>query len=242
MSIEDQQPSLPWTGITPSSTDPAGNPPFSEADAAAWESEAPSDFEEPPSDLLSVLDSLREEIAAEGTESRRTARRMLEALKQLGGMMDALSSTAGSIHDILRASQRPSPATPSTPDLLRTLVDFTDRIERVASSAANEPPKTGGWFASAASVERIWREDRKKLCDSIDILSSHAHGILQAAGLEKFSAVGLAFDPGCMEAQELTRDPSIPDHTVLEEFSPGWREAATGRVVRNARVRVSRSL
>jgi hypothetical protein len=36
-------------------------------------------------------------------------------------------------------------------------------------------------------------------------------------------------------------DPSVADHTVLTELLPGWRETGTGRMVRPASVRVSRS-
>jgi molecular chaperone GrpE (heat shock protein) len=245
-SDDHHQPSLPWLN-TPPLQPPADDQPPEEDLAEDQEEQCDAELDEsveendPLEELLEAIQALREDIAAEGTESRRTARRLLEVLKQLGGMIDALSLTTGSIHDLVRASQRPAPPEKEASQSLRPLVDLTDRIDRIAAAAARPPSLPSGWFLPKSRLESAWREDRGKLADSIDILSSHAHGMLKSAGLEKIPVVGCPFDPHCMEAQEITHDTSVPDHTVLEEISPGWRESATGNIIRPARVRVSRS-
>ena len=83
--------------------------------------------------------------------------------------------------------------------------------------------------------------DRARLGDSFTILSTHVWALLKNAGIERIACEGELFDPSCMRADEAVLDSSVDDHTVLAEILPGWRESASGRVVRPAHVRVSRA-
>jgi molecular chaperone GrpE (heat shock protein) len=44
-----------------------------------------------------------------------------------------------------------------------------------------------------------------------------------------------------MTAVEVVANASHPDHTVLEEILPGWRDAVSREMIRFAQVRVSRT-
>lgn len=102
-------------------------------------------------------------------------------------------------------------------DLVRSLLDVLDDLQRVEES----PPEAG-----AESVLEGIRLVEKKLV-----------GVLEGAGLEPIEAEGAAFDPELMEALMTvpTGDPAR-DHHVADVFQKGYRFRDT--LVRPARVRV----
>ena len=75
------------------------------------------------------LGSVREEIAASSADARRNARRIFDALKQVCGVLDAMSATLESVHRNFR--ERDSAATVQA-DGNRTesmgLVELADRL------------------------------------------------------------------------------------------------------------------
>lgn len=102
-------------------------------------------------------------------------------------------------------------------DLVSSLLDVVDDLERVAETGESTTP--------AAVVEGIRLVEKKFL------------SVLSAAGLEPIEAEGETFDPAVMEAVATapTDDPA-QDHRVADVFQRGYRLGEV--LVRPARVRV----
>jgi molecular chaperone GrpE (heat shock protein) len=185
-----------------------------------------------------ILGEIRDELAATSTENRRNTRRIFDALKQFGGVLDALSAAVNDIHSTARAQAQPAART-TDPSL--DIIELADRVDRISVAFAREPSSVVSWWPPTRRAIEAWRADRVRLGDSLTILSSHVHALLKNSGIERIACEGELFDPSCMCADEAVLDPSVDDHTVLSEILPGWRNAASGRLVRPAHVRVSRS-
>ena len=210
--------------------------PDDEADES--EGEALEDEEETEDPLGETLVEIRDELAATSTENRRNTRRIFDALKQFGGVLDALSGTVNDIHSTARAQAQPAArATDQSLDI----IELADRVDRIAAAFAREPSTVLSWWPPARRAVEAWRADRARLGDSFTILSTHVRTLLKNVGIQRIACEGELFDPSCMRADEAVLDSSVDDHTVLAEILPGWRESASGRVVRPAHVRVSRS-
>jgi molecular chaperone GrpE (heat shock protein) len=194
--------------------------------------------EEVQPDLGGAIEEIRDELAAASTENRRNTKRIFDALKQFGGVLDALSATVNTIHSTSRSQAAPPPRTSSSG---LELIELADRIDRIAAAFAREPAPARSWWPPARRALDAWHSDRALLADSFSMLVSHVRSLLKNAGLERIPAEGGIFDPSCMNAVEAVFDTSVKDHTVLAELLPGWREAGGGRVIRSAQVRVSRS-
>jgi len=182
--------------------------------------------EEVPADL-------REEMQAMTAENRRNARRIFDALKQFGGVLDALSE---------QVQSQPAPAQPSPgPDtaLLLGVIELNDRIERIQQAVARRPAQSEPWWPPFRNQLLPWQEDRTRMEEAFSILVQHTHDLLTRTGLVRIATQDQRFDPACMTAVEASTRPELPDHTVLEELLPGWRDQQ-GQIVRPAQVRVSR--
>ncbi|MFA7344151.1 MAG: nucleotide exchange factor GrpE [Terrimicrobiaceae bacterium] len=209
-----------------------------EQDEEDVEEEAQEDEEEAEDPHGEILVEIRDELAATSTENRRNTRRIFDALKQFGGILDALSATVNDIHSTARAQAQPAArATDQAPDI----IELADRVDRIAAAFAREPSAVLPWWPPARRAIDAWRADRARLGDSFAILSTHVRALLKNSGVERIACEGGLFDPSCMRADEAVLDSSVDDHTVLAEILPGWRESASGRVVRPAHVRVSRA-
>ncbi len=207
------------------------------------------EFPEEEDDSGITLEALHEELIASTEETRRGNRRVLEVLKNFGGLLDALSATSNDTHKAVRAlpaltSATPS-ATPSAGDGLPhgwalPLVELADRIDRVAHGFTRPPAARLPWWPGARRQVTAWREAWEMQADAVSILRSHLAATMQRADLERLDVLDCPFDPNTMTAVESTVDPAKPDHTVLAEILPGWRNTAFGQLVRPAQVRVSR--
>ncbi len=187
-----------------------------------------------------LLDSVRDEIAASSAETRRNARRIFDALKQVGGVLDAMSATLDSVHRSVR-DRGPAATVQPAGDGAESmgLVELADRVDRIRS-AIERRPDAPSWWPGAQKLVAPWREDRERLAEAFFILASHIDGMLKLAGLQRMQVVGARFDPSCMTAVEATVDDAAPDQTVLEEIVPGWKHAASNQTIRLAQVRISR--
>lgn len=185
-----------------------------------------------------LLEGIREDLAAAATENRRNTRRVFDALKQFGGVLDAMATTINDIHATSR-SQNVRPEARGG-DSVTGLIELSDRVDRILAAFGREPEVAPGWWPPAHRAVAAWRADRARLRDSMEILARHVAGLLKSAGVERIACVGGPFDPSCMRAEEVVLDPAVADHTVLAEILPGWRDPSDGRVVRPAHVRVSR--
>ncbi len=201
----------------------------------------PDDDEFPEEDEESgiTLDALHEELIASTEETRRGNRRVLEVLKNFGGLLDALSATSNDTHKAVRTLPTVAPAAPPTSEG-PTLVELADRIDRVAHGFTRPPAARPPWWPGARRQVDAWREAWEMQADAVSILRSHLAATMQRANLERLDVLDRPFDPNTMTAVESTVDPEKPDHTVLAEILPGWRNASSGQLIRPAQVRVSR--
>ena len=207
----------------------------------------PDDDEFPVADEDSgiTLEALHEELIASTEENRRGNRRVLEVLKNFGGLLDALSATSNDTHKAVRALPPITPNAPSAGNDLPyawslPLVELADRIDRVAHGFTRPPAARQPWWPGARRQVSAWREAWEMQADAVSILRSHLAATMQRANLERLDVLDRPFDPNTMTAVESTVDPEKPDHTVLAEVLPGWRNTASGQLVRPAQVRVSR--
>ena len=146
-----------------------------------------------------------------------------EEVEQLRGELNALNDRhlrlAAEFDNYRKRNQREREALAARlqGDLISSLLEVLDDLERVAASAAD---------ATAESVIEGARLVEKKFV-----------GVLEAAGLESLDAEGKRFDPEVMEALMTvpTDDQSRDDH-VADVFQRGYR--FQDRLVRPARVRV----
>ncbi len=203
------------------------------------------EFSEEEEDSEITLEALHEELVASTEENRRGNRRVLEVLKNFGGLLDALSATSNDTHKAVRnlpaitsAASPPCDGLPQSGAL--ALVELADRIDRVAHGFARPPAARDPWWPGARRQVEAWREAWEMQADAVSILRSHLAATMQRASLERLDVMDRAFDPNIMTAVESTVDPEKPDHTVLVEILPGWRNTASDQLVRPAQVRVSR--
>lgn len=192
-----------------------------------------------------TLETLHEELIASTEENRRSNRRVLDVLKNFSGLLDALSATSNDTHKAVRALPAITSATPSAsndlpPAWCLTLVEMADRIDRVTHGFARPPAMRQPWWPGARRQVQAWQEAWEMQADAVSILRSHLTATMQRAGLERLAVLDRAFDPNTMTAVESSVDPEKPDHTVLAEILPGWRNTASGQLIRAAQVRVSR--
>jgi len=192
-----------------------------------------------------TLEALHEELIATTTETRRGNRRVLEVLKNFGGVLDALSATSNDTHKAVRALPAITATATSDGDGLPQawtlpLVELADRLDRVAHGFARPPAMRQPWWPGARRKLAAWREAWEMQADAVAILRSHLAATLQRADLQRLDVLDRPFDPNTMTAVESTMDSEKPDHTVLAEILPGWRNSASGQLIRPAQVRVSR--
>ena len=192
-----------------------------------------------------TLEILHEELIATTAETRRGNRRVLEVLKNLSGVLDALSATSNDTHKAVRALPAITSAAPSAGSELPQfwalpLVELADRLDRVAHGFTRPPTARPPWWPGARRKLAAWREAWETQADAIAILRSHLAATLQRADLVRLEVLDRPFDPNTMTAVESTVDLEKPDHTVLAEMLPGWRNVASGQLIRPAQVRVSR--
>jgi len=178
--------------------------------------------------ILAGVQALQEEVSASMLENKRNARRVLDAVKQLGEIVAATPKAAG---------VAPSHASADRGcDLVLPLIDLVDRVERIAAAYAR-PVKVQGWVPTFLMTrEKAWADDRAMMAESVRILALHTTNLMRLAGLERISCVGRIFDPNTMSAVETEAGPAHRDQQVAAEILPGWRDSITGKLVRPAQV------
>lgn len=193
---------------------------------------------ESPDPLL----ELRGELAAAGAESRRTARRQMEVMKEFGTAIDAMGRMVKDLHSAVRdpmASPAAAPAS-NAAGLLLPLIEMADRLARAAAAFEEPPAAPVPWWPGVRAAIAPWQAAWTSQRDALFILCSHMETLLARAGLQRISVAGFRFDPASMTAVEVLTDPLLPDHTVVAEILSGWQQSAGGQVVRPAQVKVSR--
>ena len=208
-----------------------------EEDEEEEEDEEFYELEQKPDPFL----EMREELAASGAESRRTARRQMDVLKEFGTAIAAVGSMVRDLHSSSRTATPKTAAASGTESLLLPLIEMADRLARAAEASRTPPAATTtSWWSSPRTALASWQTAWDSQKDALFILRSHMDTLLTRAGLERIPAAGTVFDPSSMSAVEVHTDPTLPDHTVIAEVLSGWRLASGGRIIRPAQVKVSR--
>lgn len=177
--------------------------------------------------------------AASQAETRKANRRMVEAL----GQWNEIASRVESDMRLLRESQsekaeldsagRP----PGEPDadhaLCLSLVELSDRLQRVLGAFDDPPPET--WWGRFGRRRRnqAWETQRKAL----EILAVHLEALLQGQGITRMVTVGQIFDPSSMIAVDTDRKDHLAHRMVLEESLAGFYRR--GKLLRPAQVIVN---
>jgi molecular chaperone GrpE len=88
-------------------------------------------------------------------------------------------------------------------------------------------------FASAASGEiQSW-------AIGFQMFLGQFKEVLEGNGITSFTSVGQRFDPALHEAVEAIETTDVPEGTILQEFTKGYKSPA--RVIRPARVKVAKT-
>lgn len=78
----------------------------------------------------------------------------------------------------------------------------------------------------------------KSWAQGFEMILSQFKEALQTQGITAFHSEGKLFDPQSHEAVEIIETDEVPEGTILQEFTKGYRSAA--RIVRPARVKVAK--
>jgi molecular chaperone GrpE (heat shock protein) len=113
------------------------------------------------------------------------------------------------------------------------LVDFHDRLTRLAQAQAQMPAARIGFFGDDSAWKTAWQNQRSAL----DITLSHLQAHLKEQGFQRIPTRGQPLDPTRMAVIETRLAPDKEPHTVIEEVAPGWLLGC--RVLRPAQVIVS---
>ena len=191
-------------------------------------SEAPEPNENP--DLATVFGDL----SSLALESRKSSRRTADAFTQwnvvLTGFQDDLKRLRE--RERLMLENQPPPDPVATP-IAAFLVDFHDRLTRLAQAQAQMPAAKLGFFGDNTAWKSAWQNQRSAL----DITLSHLQTFLKEQGFQRIQALGQPLDPTRMAVIEARLALDKVPHTVIEEISPGWLLGS--RVLRPAQVVVA---
>ena len=100
---------------------------------------------------------------------------------------------------------------------IHELLPSIDNLERALASGA---------FAGSAQFHQ-----------GVEMTLHQIHSLLRKHGIETEESVGQVFDPHLHEAVSKRHDPAQADHSILEVFQRGYRQA--GKVFRAAKVAVN---
>lgn len=223
--------------------------PFSppESDLSVWKAALRDDFES----WLSTLDDIPAELdeapepdespdlatvfgdlSSLALESRKSNRRTAEAFSQWNAVLTGFEDDLKRLRErVLLENQPPSDSVPAS--LAAFLVDFHDRLTRLAVAMSRMPVARIGLFGN----DRAWKTAWKKQRSAIEITLSHLQAILKEQGFQRIQALGQPLDPTRMAVIETRLAPGETPHTVIEETAPGWLLGT--RVLRPAQVVVA---
>lgn len=226
------------------------SPVFSQPpDPSDWKSALRHDFE----CWLDTLDDIPEELSEDhepdadpdlatvfgdlsslALESRKSNRRTAEAFSQWNAVLTGFQDDLKRLRErerVLLENQPPSDAIPAP--LAAFLVDFHDRLTRLAEAQARVPVARLGFFGDDSAWKTAWQNQRSAL----DITLSHLQTFLKEQGFQRIQTLGQPLDPTHMAVIETRLAPGKTPHTVIEESAPGWLLGS--RVLRPAQVVVA---
>lgn len=87
-------------------------------------------------------------------------------------------------------------------------------------------------------VAQSKHQDLSVFLKGVEMIFAHLYDMLKAHGVAPIEAEGKIFDPHCHEALVQVENPSLPEHTVVEELQKGY--LLCERVIRTAKVKISK--
>ena len=180
------------------------------------------------------LSTLFGDIASLALENRKSNRRTAEAFTQwngiLTGFQDDLKRLRERERNLLESQPLPDPVPTA---IAAFLVDFHDRLTRLAQAQTQVPTAKLGFFGDDTAWKTAWKNQRTAL----DITLSHLQTFLQELGFQRILTLGQPLEPTRMAVLETRLALDKPPHTVIEEVAPGWLLGS--RILRPAQVIVS---
>lgn len=184
----------------------------------------------PPAEVLPAVDlrTLLGELTALKSEARALSVEAREARQ-------AADAGADGLRDQLdRAAQREDALRAAADDARRegmlALIDVSDRLEAALRTAG--PPARRRWFAPRPDPAL------PALREGLHLTLRGLHARLEALGATRVTTRDARFDPDTMEALRADHRPDLPEGTVVDEITAGWRTARG--VLRTAQVVVGR--
>jgi len=174
------------------------------------------------------------DLSSLALESRKSNRRTAEAFTQWNSILTGFQDDLKRLRERerLMLENRPPPD-PVPTAIAAFLVDFHDRLTRLAQALTQMPAAKLGFFGDDTPWKTAWKNQRTAL----DITLSHLQTFLKEQGFQRIHALGQPLDPTRMAVIETRLAPDHTPHTVIEEIAPGWFLGS--RVLRPAQVVVS---
>ena len=214
-----------------------------------WKATLRADFEswlgaleEIPTDLVAEpqptespdLATIFGDLASLALENRKSNRRTAEAFTQWNGILTGFQDDLKRLRErervLLESQPLPDPVPPA---IAAFLVDFHDRLTRLAQAQSQIPKAKLGLFGDDSAWKTAWKNQRTAL----DITLSHLQTFLQELGFQRIHTLGQPLDPTRMAVLETRLAPDQTPHTVIEEIAPGWLLGS--RILRPAQVVVA---
>lgn len=174
------------------------------------------------------------DLASLALESRKSNRRTAEAFSQWNAVLTGFQDDLKRLRERERALLENQPPPESVPaPLAAFLVDFHDRLTRLAQALTQMPAARLGLFGDDSAWKTAWQNQRSAL----DITLSHLQTFLKEQGFQRIHALGQPLDPTRMAVIETRLAPGKTPHTVIEESASGWLLGS--RVLRPAQVVVA---
>lgn len=190
--------------------------------------------EEPEPDDNPDLTTVFGDLSSLALESRKSNRRTAEAFTQWNGILTGFQDDLKRLRERERVMLESQPLPDPVPTAIAAfLVDFHDRLTRLAQALSQMPAAKLGFFGDDTAWKTAWQNQRTAL----DITLSHLQTFLKEQGFQRIHALGQPLDPARMAVIETRLAPDKTPHTVIEEIAPGWLLGS--RVLRPAQVIVS---
>lgn len=190
--------------------------------------------EEPEPDENPDLATVFGDLSSLALENRKSNRRTAEAFTQWNAILTGFQDDLKRLRERERVMlENQPPPDPVPTSVAAFLVDFHDRLTRLAQALTQMPAARLGFFGDDTAWKAAWQSQRSAL----DITLSHLQTFLKEQGFQRIHALGQPLDPTRMAVIETRLAPDKAPHTVIEETAPGWLLGS--RVLRPAQVVVS---
>lgn len=174
------------------------------------------------------------DLSSLALESRKSNRRTAEAFTQWNDILTGFQDDLKRFRERERVMLENQPAPDPVPaSIAAFLVDFHDRLARLAQALTQMPAAKLGFFGDDTAWKTAWQNQRTAL----EITLSHLQIFLKEQGFQRIHALGQPLDPTRMAVIETRLSPDKTPHTVIEEIAPGWLLGS--RVLRPAQVVVA---